>query len=455
MTSPPDPPQAHPEATRRKAVIAAGGTDRQRWEDPAQLEAAWDGRAARAAAYIPRGAQVLDLGCGAMALERMLPTGCRYQPCDLTARDARALVCDFNVGDFPVGQACDIVTVLGLLEYLYDAPAFLAKVRALNRPVVMSYCIAGGRGPADRRALGWVNDFTREQLINLLVGAGFGRVIGEEITPGQLLLRLEPADARMAPERTVWVMSYNNIGNFGDRLGGQVLNQVLPPNARVSHIHHYPWDAPPEGAPDLLILGIGNSLFQPLLTDDLLRLVDRAGRTVGIFGTQYREAIDASRMSSLLDRMESWWARYEEDVGLYGGGRANVHHLGDWLIDACPMAAWRHDALFRVGDESTDNSPLDRLIEQYQSYRQFASPRLHPLLCALTAAEQVGYQEQPDENDATMMSGKFRSMFLDIFGVDKPEKQMWAVDRPAVAAYKAKVRRNVELLRAELARLLA
>lgn len=456
MARAPDPPRSDSEADRRKAVIAAGGTDRPRWEDPAQLEAAWDQRAARAAAFIPRGAAVLDLGCGAMALERFLPMGCRYQPCDLTARDARTLVCDFNAGEFPAGQACDVATVLGVLEYIYDAPAFLKRLRALNCPVVMSYCLAGDRGPADRRALGWVNDFTRDQLSGLIAAAGFGRVIGEEITPGQFLLRLEPAAAPApSPERDVWVLSYNGMGNFGDRLGGQVLSQVLPANARVRHIHHYPWDAPNEGSPDLLVLGIGNSLFQPLLTDDLLRLVDRAGRTVGVFGTQYREAIDRSRMGSLLDRLEGWWARHEEDVGLYGGSRANVRHLGDWMIEACPMAAWRHDELFRVGDEAIDDSPLDRLIERYRSYRQFASPRMHPLLCAMTAAEQVGYQEQREMDDPNLVSGKFRSMFLDIFGVDKPEKQMWSVDRAAVVAYKARVRRNVEALRAELARMLA
>ncbi|HLZ76338.1 class I SAM-dependent methyltransferase [Phenylobacterium sp.] len=449
-----DPPNAEQEFARRRAVIAARATDRPRWEDPAQLEPAWDQRAARAAAYIPRGAAVLDLGCGAMALERFLPMGCRYQPCDLTARDARTLVKDFNAGEFPTGQACDIVTVLGVLEYIYDAPAFLAKLRALNVPVVMSYCLAGDRGPTDRRALGWVNDFTKDELNGLLAAAGFGRVTGAEVTPGQFLLRLEPGAGQAAPERTVWVLSYNSIGNFGDRLGGQVLSQVLPPNAQVRHVHHYPWDAPAEGAPDLLILGVGNSVFQPMLTDELLGLVDRAGRTVGIFGTQYRETIDASRLASLLDRMESWWARHEEDVGLYGGGRANIHHLGDWMIDACPMSAWTRDELFRVGDEVLDDSPLDRLIERYQSYRQFASPRMHPLLCALTAADEVGYQEQREMDDPAQVSGKFRSMFLDIFGVDKPEKQMWPVDRGAVVAYKAKVRRNVEALRAELARVL-
>ena len=458
-TPSPAPATARSETERRREVISAGGTDRQRWEDARQLDPAWDGRAQIAAARIPRGAAVLDLGCGAMALERFLPTGCSYQPCDLAARDARTIVCDFNAGEFPTDVACDIVSVLGVLEYIYDAPAFLAKLAALNRPVVMSYCMAGERGPADRRALGWVNDFAREQLGALLAAAGFGRITGEEVTPGQLLLRIEPRPDHARPEKSVWVLSYNNIGNFGDRLGGQILNQVLPPNARVRHIHYYPWDAPPEGgpegAPDLLILGIGNSVFRPLLTDDLLKLVDRAGRTVGIFGTQYREAIDPSRMASLLDRLDSWWGRYEEDLLLYGKGRANARHLGDWLIEAFPMASWTRDELLQIGAEVHNDAPLDRLIERYQSYRRVASPRLHPLLCALTAAEEVAYQDQREmPDDPALASGKFRSMLLDVFGADKPERRMWSVDRAAVAAYKAKVRGNVEALRAELARVL-
>jgi hypothetical protein len=69
------------------------------------------------------------------------------------------------------------------------------------------------------------------------------------------------------------------------------------------------------------------------------------------------------------------------------------------------------------------------------------SPRLHPLLCALCSAELVAYQEQrPDGREA---SGKFRSLFLDIFGADKPEGQFWPVDREAVVRYKLLVDRNI------------
>lgn len=448
-------PAARPEEDRRKDVIAAGETDRQRWEDPRQLEAAWNERARLAAAFIPRGATVLDLGCGAMALERHLPHGCRYLPCDLAPRDDRTLVCDFNAGEFPSDAACDVVTVLGVLEYLFDPPAFLARLRALGRPVVMSYWVADGRGPADRRANGWVNDLTQAQLMQMLDAAGFGRVTSREINPGQLLMRAEPAGDRMPPERSVWVLSLNNEGNFGDRLGGHVLSQVLPANARVTHIHHKPWDAPLEGAPDLLVLGIGNSLFQPLLTDDLLRLVDRAGQTVGIFGTQYRRDIEPARLSGLLDRLDSWWARYEEDLLLYGAGRRNARHLGDWLIEAFPLARWTRDEQLVVGSEVNANAPMDRIIERIQSYRRVDSPRLHPLLCALTSAEEVSYAEQRERENPDTASEKFRSMLLDVFGMEKPERRFWAVDRAAVQAYKAKVRRNVGDLRTQLAKLLS
>jgi hypothetical protein len=446
-----DPPRL--ESERRKAVIAAGETDRSRWEDPSQLQPSWDQRARLAVAYVPRGARVLDLGCGAMALERVLPDGCRYIPCDLVARDGRTLVCDFNAGEFPGETPCDVVTVLGVLEYIHDAPGFLRRLSALGRPVVLSYNIAGGRGPADRGSLGWVNDFSQAQLLDLLRDGGFTRVIGDEITPGQLLMGLQPC-APPKPERSVWILSHNNDGNFGDRLGVQVLSGLLPPNATVRHIHHKPWDAPPEGTPDLLIVCAGASLFGPLLTPELLQLAERADRAIGVFGTQYRQNLDAPVLGGLLDRLDMWWARYEEDALLYGAGRNNVRHLGDLMVDAFPLTRWTVDGTLEVGPEVLGNAPLDRLIERIQAHRHVKSGRLHPLLCALTSAETVAYDEQY-EDDGVVSSGKFRSLLMDVFGMEKPEGRFWPVDRAAVGAYKAKVRGGLDALRGELARMLA
>ncbi|HEX2816024.1 MAG TPA: hypothetical protein VHN39_06505 [Phenylobacterium sp.] len=343
--------------------------------------------------------------------------------------------------------------MLGVLEYIHDAPAFLKRLRALKQPVVLSYNIAGGRGPADRGSLGWVNHFSQAQLLALLGDCGFTRVIGDEITPGQLLMGLQP-DAPPKPERSVWILSYGNSGNFGDRLGAQVLSSVLPPNARVRHIRHKPWDAPPEGRPDLLIVCAGGSLFGPLLTPDLLQLAERAERSIGVFGTQYRQTLDATMLGGLLDRLDTWWARYEEDALLYGAGRNNVRHLGDMLIDAFPLAQWTVDGTLEVGSEVLGNAPLDRLIERIQSHRHVGSGRLHPLLCALTSAETVAYKEQY-ETDGVTPAGKFRSMLMDVFGMEKPQSRFWPVDRAAVGAYKAKVRAGLEELRRELATMLS
>ncbi|HEY3947979.1 tetratricopeptide repeat protein [Phenylobacterium sp.] len=272
------------------------------------------------------------------------------------------------------------------------------------------------------------------------------------------LPKATPASAPAAPpsvkERSVWIVSYNNHGNFGDRLGPQLLNGLLPPNARVTHLHHKPWDAPPEGAPDLLIVGAGGSLFTQLLTPELLALVERAPQAIGLFGTQYRENLDRAALDRLLGGLSAWWARYEEDALLYGQGRTNVRHMGDFLVDAFPMSRWTIDAELEVGAEVAGNAPLDRMIERIQAYRRVRSGRMHPLLCALTSADQAAYAEQY-EDAGGVASGKFRSMLVDIFGAEQPAGALWDVDRAAVGAYKAKVRANLAELRADLARRLA
>jgi hypothetical protein len=579
------------EIARRRSIADAARTDFVRWSNPRSLDAAWDGRAERAAAYIPAGSRVLDLGCGAMALERYLAEGCTYQPCDLVARDARTLVCDFNAGDFPVGFDCDVVSALGVLEYIADVPAFLAKLRALNVPAILSYSATDRNGPPDRRALGWVNDYTQAEIIALYAAAGFPHYAGAPIENGQILLRLEPdsiaaqpaedapaATARLAarmipaysrvlaigpdsraletllpigcaheaadvvpgettadivvllraddalavaarrlarplvcawpatgpddpdlaglgetmkgagfrlqcaeqatpalrllkwvPEREapetpdatkrVLVLSYYNIANFGDRLGYHVLNSVLPADAEVTYGTLHPWSVPDRDF-DLLILGIGNSLMaRDALMPELDALIDRVPHTIGIFGTHFRDQFlppeRARALDMLLGKLTTWWARYEEDIFAFGRGRSNVRHLGDWLIAAFPMAVPTQDKGLTIPAEILGQEvPLDRTIQRIQAYRGVSSARLHTLLCALTSADHVSYQEQRVSDDPTKESGKFRSMLIDIFGRTFEEGQLFAVDREAVIRYKKKVEANLADLRAELAELL-
>jgi hypothetical protein len=142
-------------------------------------------------------------------------------------------------------------------------------------------------------------------------------------------------------------------------------------------------------------------------------------------------------------------------VQIYGQGRSNVSHLGDWLINAFPMAAATEDRPLTVGRDILNDVPLDRTIQNIQRHKRVFSERLHPLLCALTSAELVAYREQREMKASSVASGKFRSMLFDVFDRTYPENTMWKVERARVVAYKEKVRRNTEALRAHLATLLS
>jgi len=425
-------------------------TDNARWQDRQQLRPEWEPRSRTAAALVPAGSVVLDLGCGAMTLERYLPGGCTYVPSDLVARDERTIVCDLNRGDLPDRPDATLVTMLGVLEYVIDPPAFLARLARLQRPVLLSYCPREFTAHLNRQGLGWLNHFDLQELRGMLQQAGFALSLELRIDPIQVLFRLDSA-RREAAEKRVLVLSYNNVGNFGDRLGFHVISSVLPSNACVTFAHFEPWDVP-EGDFDLAVVGVGNSIFAPLLTDRLLQLIERSTRSIGIFGTQYREFVDATRIGALIDGLDCWFARYEEDALLYGRGKNNVRHLGDWLINAFPLARGsRADSVLKVGDEIWQNLALDRVIQEIQSFRRVHSTRLHPLICALTSAEQVAYTEQRAQG---ALSGKFRSMLLDVFGRTWPEDTFFDVPREAVAAYKSRVRRSTEALAARLDQLL-
>jgi hypothetical protein len=77
------------------------------------------------------------------------------------------------------------------------------------------------------------------------------------------------------------------------------------------------------------------------------------------------------------------------------------------------------------------------------------------LLCALTSAEYVAYAEDGSRYMPGIVSGKFRSMLVDIFGRSYPERQFFMVDRDAVARYKARVHANVAGLRQRVEAMLA
>jgi hypothetical protein len=263
------------------------------------------------------------------------------------------------------------------------------------------------------------------------------------IDAGQVLMRLTPIE-RLKPVTacSVAVISDGDVGTFGGRLGCQMINALLPGEADVHHLSFGTLNEARDKY-DLVVLGTGGGMFQPLLGDDVLDIISRGKAAIGIFGTQYRELIPRVGLERLIERLDTWFARYEDDVLMYGRGRGNVVHLGDWLIDQFPMNTSTLDEPLQIVDETRPDHALDWAIQVIQCHRQVYSARLHPLLCALTAAELVAYAEQPSEQMPGIVAGEFRSMLIDIFGRSYPEKQFFMVDRDAVRRYKARVHRNV------------
>lgn len=444
------------EIERRKAVILEQRTDIERWANPAQLEAAWAPRALIAADFILAGSRVLDIGCGEMVLERYLPFGCSYVPCDVLRRDDRTIVTDLNAGSFPeeTAAAADVVVMLGVWEYLFRPEETFAALAKSGKPVVCSYCTRERTTHLDRRALGWVNDFSLEEFIALARQNGYAVSAQRPVDSVQYLFKLTKTPRTPSARlRRVHVISYNNVGNFGDRLGYHLINDVLPADVELSWGTLRPFAGVPAGV-DLLIVGIGNSLFGDLIDEPLIEAAGKARASIGIFGTQYRTSLPGNRLRQLLDRLQHWYARYEEDVQLYGRNRDNVSHLGDWLINAFPMTRGTNEKILAIGQEIWKDLPLDRTIQSIQQHRRVFSKRLHPLLCALTSAETVAYKEQRESGNPDVVSGKFRSMLLDVFGRTYPESDEFTVDRDHVIAYKTRVRQNSDRLRQDLARML-
>ena len=158
-------------------------TDFARWTDSDNLKDAWRYRSTLAAKYIPAGATLLDVGCGKMAFEEMLPERCRYIPVDVVARDSRTIVCDLNNDEYPCVKGVTHIVVLGVLEYLCDTASFFAWLgRVECQTLILSYVTLNERmPPSKRRAVGWINDLNREELVGLASSSEFVLVTEEWI----------------------------------------------------------------------------------------------------------------------------------------------------------------------------------------------------------------------------------------------------------------------------------
>jgi hypothetical protein len=383
-----------------------------------------DPRGELAAQFIPSGAQVLELG-GAASVRRYLPTGCNLQ-----ARPLDRFAAAMSAGP-------DIVVMLDAFETSHG-DVFLTQLGQANCPVVLNY------RPRDLSDVTGANErLGFYDLTRLFDRFGFRIECSAPLGNGEVMMRLAPAEklaARTVP--TVAVVANADRENFGERLGFANVNALLPPEADV---HHLTFDNLGEAREryDLVVVGTGTGLSPVSLTDLLIDVAARGAAAIGIFGMQLRELVARPALERLLDRLDTWFARSGADMLLYGRGRSNTVHLGDWTIDPIPLARSTDAEPLRVGFEIARATPLDRAIRTIQRHSNVISSELHPLLCALTSADLVAYGRPASHIDIE----EIRSLLIDIFGRGHPPGEHFLVDRDAVLRYKTRVRTNVALVR--------
>ncbi len=229
-------------------------TDFDRWSDPENLKDEWRFRSALAVRHVTAGATVLDIGCGRMAIEAMLPDGCRYIPVDLVARDARTIVCDLNAGEYPAVDGVTHILMLGVLEYLASPQAFFARLaQAPGRQLILSYITPNDRiTPAQRRKAGWINDLSRDAMVALAEQSGFALTSEEWINQNNRLFvfrrdaegaagRDVPAPAARRGARHA-LLSYGT-SNLSDEIQSVAARQFLPSVDLLidrDHLHRLP-----------------------------------------------------------------------------------------------------------------------------------------------------------------------------------------------------------------------
>ena len=155
-------------------------------------------------------------------------------------------------------------------------------------------------------------------------------------------------------------------------------------------------------------------------------------------------------MNEFFSTIDCWFSRSKYDIDFIRRNASlpkRFAHLGDWLINAFPIVSWVDERTLEIGaDFINSDRDIQRTIQEIQKFRRISSARLHPVLCALASADEVSFQEQA-EMGSQCVSGKFRSMFLDIFGKSPEPGEWFRIERCIVQSYKSSVYTKTELMR--------
>ena len=137
------------------------------------MSPAWERRTEFVADLLPQGLSIVDIGCGAMSLERVAKPR-MYQPIDKWQWDDRTLVIDLNKERLPADwlKGYDLASLLGVFEYVDDPRTILSAQADAGCAVVFTYHPMD-LNPPDHVRREWRSHFTTAEFEKMLADAGF------------------------------------------------------------------------------------------------------------------------------------------------------------------------------------------------------------------------------------------------------------------------------------------
>jgi hypothetical protein len=147
--------------------------DRSHWTDLGNYQRNWSHRARIAARMVQQTpvSWVADVGCGRGDLSRFLPPKARYLGSDIVAWTPETEVCDLNAGVYPDRSlaVCEAVTLLGVVERIYNLPGLFAYLAPRIDYLLVTYHDAEAKWRNEE----WPHAYSPGEFGEMLQAAGF------------------------------------------------------------------------------------------------------------------------------------------------------------------------------------------------------------------------------------------------------------------------------------------
>src|SRR5262249_54256752 len=99
-----------------------------------------------------------------------------------------------------------------------------------------------------------------------------------------------------------------------------LLRELLPDDCEVDVASCRPLDFRPLRDYDLVLFGLGDCFYEPVLSQPgLARFLCAARCCVGVFGLQYPESLPLEPVREVLGALSHWFALYQRDLTTHGG----------------------------------------------------------------------------------------------------------------------------------------